>query len=114
MKKHQTKHISKLKIPKVKKPNLEDFDEYESSIDFTDPIKLREMLLQHFIDGEHDTFFELLTLYIHHVGKTKISQKTKIPERTIYNFISGEHHTSSENVFKIMKFISQEIKKASA
>jgi hypothetical protein len=103
-------HISKLKIPNINDINLEDFDKYKTSLKFDNPIKVREILMQHFVEGEHDTFFEILALYMDHVGKSKISIDTKIPERTIYNFIKGQHKTSSENIFKVMKFISDQIK----
>jgi hypothetical protein len=33
--------------------------------------------MQHFVEGEHDTFFEILALYMDHVGKSKISIDTK-------------------------------------
>ena len=59
-----------------------------------------------FKDGDHDAFMELAELYIDHVGKSKISNITKIPQRTIYNFKDKKHKTSSENIFKIMKAIS--------
>lgn len=111
MAKTKTTHISKLKIPKALKLNLEDFEEHTSSLDFSNPAKVREMLMEHFADGEHDTFFEILALYMDYVGKTRISNETHIPERTIYNFIRGDHKTSSENIFKVMKFIDKEIKK---
>ena len=90
------------------------FDEYESSLNFENPQVVRDILMQHFADGEHDTFFEILALYMDHVGKTKISQETKIPEKTVYNFMKGQHKTSSENIFKVMRFISSEAEKSSA
>ena len=114
MNKSKKSHISELDIPTVGNINLEDFDEYKSTLDFSNPLHFRDILIQHFVEGEHDTFLELLALYIDQVGKTKISKETHIPERTIYNFIKGDHKTSSENVFKVMKFLSREIKKTSA
>jgi hypothetical protein len=110
----KTSHISELDIPDVSELNLEGFDEYESSLSFEDPQLVRENLMQHFLSGEHETFFEILALYMDHVGKTKISKETEIPERTIYNFINGQHKTSSENIFKVMKYISSEVNKKSA
>ncbi|HAZ13111.1 MAG: hypothetical protein A2X86_09975 [Bdellovibrionales bacterium GWA2_49_15] len=109
MDKHKTKKISDLKIPKFSEIDLSEFDEYESSIDFTNPKEVKKRLVEHFIAGEHDTFFEIVSLYLDHVGKTKVSKEAKIPQRTIYNFIKGEHKTSSENVFKVMKFISAQV-----
>ncbi len=106
MKKHKTEHISKLKIEKFSSINLRDFETYHSLLDFSNPKKVRKQLTEHFLAGEHETFFEILSLYLDHEGKSKISKETKIPERTIYNFIKGDHKTSSENVFKIMKYIS--------
>lgn len=110
----KTSHISKIEIPNVSEIDLEEFDEYESSLSFEDPQAVRDILTQYFVDGEHETFFEILALYMDHVGKAKISQETKIPERTIYNFIRGQHKTSSENIFKVMRFISSEAEKKSA
>ena len=107
----KTNHISELEVPDVKEINLMGFDEYGSSLSFEDPQVVRDFLMQHFASGEYETFFEVLALYMDHVGKTKISQETKIPERTIYNFIKGQHKTSSENIFKLMKFISREVDK---
>jgi hypothetical protein len=114
MKKNKSKNIAEIKIPKVKKVNLKGFEKHNSSLDFSNPALVREFLLQHFIDGEHDTFFEILALYIDHIGKTRISLEAHIPERTVYNFIKGDHKTSSLNVFKVMKFISEEIERKSA
>lgn len=114
MSKHKTIKITDLDIPKIKNINLSSFDVHESSIDFSSAKKVRDMLTEHFLAGEHDTFFEILALYLDHVGKLKVSEKTKIPQRTIYNFIKGEHKTSSENIFKVMKFITSEAKKKSA
>ena len=107
----KTAPLSKLDILNVAEVNLEEFDQYESSLSFEDPQKVRDILLQHFIEGEHETFFEILALYMDHIGKTKISRETNIPERTIYNFIRGQHKTSSENVFKVMKFLSRQADK---
>lgn len=110
----KTSHISELDIPGVSELNLEGFDGHDSSLSFEDPKLVREILMQHFLSGEHDTFFEILALYMDHVGKAKISRETEIPERTIYNFINGQHKTSSENIFKVMRFISSEVEKKSA
>ena len=107
----QTKEISKLNIPDVGEIDLSEFDEHQSFLDFSDAKAVREILKEHFFNGEHDTFFEIISLYIGHVGKTKFSLETEIPERTIYNFISGQHKTSSENIFKVMKYISNEASK---
>lgn len=114
MGKHKTLKVTDLDIPVVKDINLSKFDLHESSIDFSSAKKVREILKEHFLSGEHDTFFEILALYLDHVGKLKVSEKTKIPQRTIYNFIKGDHKTSSENIFKVMKFIADEAKKKSA
>ena len=111
-KKIKTTHISNLNPLKLHKVNLTKFSEHRSSIDFSNPKKIREILLEHISDGDHETFFDVLALYLNSVGKSKISKQTKIPERTIYNFITKEHKTSSENVFKIMKFLADEEKKA--
>ena len=107
----KTSHISELEIPDVSKINLKGFDEHQSSLNFEDPLVIRNILMNHFLDGEHETFFEILALYMDHVGKSKISEETNIPERTIYNFIKGQHKTSSENIFKVMRFISCEAEK---
>jgi DNA-binding phage protein len=108
MNKYKTKNISSMKIPKVSEIDLSGFDQYESSIDFSNPKKVKQILVEHFLAGDEETFLEILGLYLNHVGKEKVSKKTKIPQRTIYNFISGDHKTSSENIFKVMKFISDE------
>lgn len=114
MKSKKNIHISKLKIPKVSNLDLSDFEEFNPTLDFSSPLKVLEILTEHFMDGEYDTFFEILALYLNHVGKSEVSRNTKIPERTIYNFIKGQHVTSSENVFKIMKYISDQAKKKTA
>ncbi|MBC8550256.1 MAG: hypothetical protein H8D23_11485 [Candidatus Brocadiales bacterium] len=114
MNNYKTSYIQDLDIPDVSELNLEKFDKYESSLDFSNYQHVKKVLLQHFSDGDHDTFFELLSLFINHVGKTKIARETNIPERTIYNFIKGDHKTSSENVFKVMRFISNEVHKITA
>jgi len=105
-------HISRLKVPRVSDVNLSRFDRYRSSLDFSNPKKVRKLLLEHFAEGDHETFFDILVLYLDHVGKSTVSRKTKIPERTLYNFITKEHKTSSENIFKMMKFLADEEKKA--
>jgi hypothetical protein len=112
--KTKTNQISDLKIKKVSNIDLNGFDEYVSSLDLNRPQLVREQLVEHFLNGEHETFFEILALYINHVGKTTISKETNIPERTIYNFINGQHKTSSENVFKVMEFLSKEVEKKTA
>ena len=109
----KTTHISELDIPEITDLKIEEFDEHKSSLDFEDPRVVRDILMQHFLNGERIIFFEILGLYMNHVGKTKISREAKIPERTIYNFIKGQHQTSSANIFKIMKFISNEVEKKS-
>lgn len=109
---YKTNHISKLNIPNVSELNLDNFDEFESSLDLNDPFLVREFLVFHFLNGEHDTFFEILALYMDHVGKAKVSIDTQIPERTIYNFINGQHKTSSVNIFKVMKFITQQVQQS--
>lgn len=114
MSKHKTMKLSDLKIPNIGDVDLSAFVEHESSIDFSNPRKIREILNEHFLAGDHDSFFEILALYLDHVGKTKVALKTKIPQRTIYNFIKGDHKTSAENVFKVMKFVTDEARKMSA
>jgi len=109
MSKNKSTHISDLNISSKINIKSNSFEEHFSSLDLTDPAFVQEILLEHFINGEHDTFFEILALYIDHVGKTRISREAKIPERTVYNFLKGDHKTSSENVFKVMKFISSQI-----
>ena len=113
-KKHKTMHLKDIKVPKISNPNLSDFEEHKSSLDFSNPKLVQKILMQHFIDGEHETFFEILALYMDKAGKSNISRSTEIPERTIYNFIKGDHRTSSVNIFKVMKFISEEVEKKSA
>jgi len=107
MSRHNTSKASKVKALKVDDLNLEDFDEYESSIDLDNKTALLRALTQMFVQGDHDAFMELIELYIDHVGKRKISKEANIPEKTIYNFLDKKHKTSSENIFKIMKVISK-------
>jgi hypothetical protein len=114
MSKHKTIKVSDLKILKVTDIDLSNFEEHKSSMDFSNAQKVREILMEHFMAGEHDTFLEILALYLDHVGKAKVALETKIPQRTIYNFIKGDHKTSSENVFKVMKFVSEEARRFSA
>ena len=96
---------SKAKTIKVKKIDLSAFDKYESSINLDNKKELVNSLVEMFMSGDHDAFMELIELYIDHVGKREVAKKTRIPERTIYNFIDKKHKTSSENLFKIMAFI---------
>ena len=109
---YKTHHISQLNISKVDDVGLESFDPYESSLVFDNPSVVRAHLVQHFMDGDHDTFFFFFSLYMDYVGKGEISLATGIPERTIYNFINGQHKTSSFNVFKVMKYISDQVKQS--
>jgi hypothetical protein len=46
--------IADLTIPKIKDINLSNFDKYESSIDFSSAKKVREILKEHFLAGEHE------------------------------------------------------------
>ncbi len=102
---HKTLKASQVKALKVKSVKLNSFDEYKSSIDFNNKKKVKKLLCEMFMAGDHDAFMELLELYIDHVGKREISRKAHIPEKTIYNFKDKKHKTSSENIFKIMKTI---------
>lgn len=112
MSRHITTKASKVKALKVDALNLEDFDEYESSIDLDNKPALLKALTQMFVQGDHDAFMELIELYIDHVGKRKISKDADIPEKTIYNFLDKKHKTSSENIFKLMKVISKPTRQA--
>lgn len=103
---HKTIKASKLKPLKVDAVNLDSFDDYKSSIDLDDRKKIKKLLCELFVQGDHDAFMELMEMYIDHVGKRVISKKANIPEKTIYNFKDKKHKTSSENIFKIMKVIS--------
>jgi hypothetical protein len=103
---HKTINSKEVRPLKVKSINPKDFDHYKSSIDLDNPPKVIKLLTQMFIQGDHDAFMELMELYIDHVGKREISRLAKIPERTIYNFKDKKTKTSSENIFKIMKVIS--------
>jgi DNA-binding phage protein len=105
---------SKVKALKVDFVDLDSFDEYKSSIDLNNKRKLIKLLTQMFIAGDHDSFMELMELYIDHVGKRKISKEANIPEKTIYNFKDKKHKTSSENIFKMMKAISEKGKHSKA
>ena len=93
----------KHKLLKVDKVNIKDFDEYISSIDLNNRKKVKKLLGEMFLAGDHDAFMELMELYIDHVGKRYISKQADIPEKTIYNFKDKKHKTSSENIFKLMK-----------
>ena len=106
MSSHKTIKASKVKALKVDSIDLHSFDEYKSSIDLDNKGKLIKLLTQMFVAGDHDSFMELMELYIDHVGKRKISKEANIPEKTIYNFKDKKHKTSSENIFKMMKAIS--------
>lgn len=108
------KKAVKMKPLKVTDLDLSDFEEYKSIIDLDDRKKLIKILTEMFVDGEHDSFVELVELYIHHVGKREFSKQSKIPERSIYNFLGKEHKTSSENIFKIMKVIGHPPERSSA
>jgi DNA-binding phage protein len=100
-------HVSKLKLPKVKKLNLEGLTPYKSSLDLSDHKKVKSYLVEFFEDGEHEAFMDLLELYIDHIGKRRMAKLTEIPERSIYNFKDKTHKTSAENIFRIMKVIGE-------
>lgn len=114
MKNHKTLKASKVKALKVKSVNLDSFDEYKPSLDLDNKPKLIKLLTLMFVAGDHDAFMELMELYIDHVGKRKISKQANIPEKTIYNFKDKKHKTSSENIFKMMKAISDKDSQAKA
>lgn len=107
MKKHKTIKENQIKPLKVNSINLNSFTEYTSSVDLSNKKKVVKLLVEMFMAGDHDAFMELAELYIDYVGKREMARKTKIPERTIYNFKDKKHKTSSENIFKIMKAINQ-------
>lgn len=107
-------NAAKLKALKVNSVNLKDFDEYKSSIDLNDKEELVKTLTQMFVEGDHDSFVELIELYIDHIGKREFSKRSKIPERSLYNFLGKEHKTSSENIFKMMRVIGHPSKRVSA
>jgi hypothetical protein len=111
---HKKSKASKVKALKVDSIDLDSFDEYKSSVDLDNKGKLIKLLTQMFVAGDHDAFMELMELYIDHVGKRKISKKANIPEKTIYNFKDKKHKTSSENIFKMMKAISDKDAQAKA
>ncbi len=54
---------------------------------------MKPILVEHFLAGDEETFLEMIGINLNHVGKEKVSKKTKIPQRTMYNFISGDHKT---------------------
>lgn len=103
---HKTLKSSEIKPIKVDSLLMESFEKYKSSIDLNDRKKVVKLLVEMFKEGDHDAFMELAELYIDHVGKRKMSKLAKIPEKTIYNFKDKKHKTSSENIFKLMKAIS--------
>ena len=109
---HKNIKASQIKSLKVKSINLDSFDEYKSSIDLTDRKKVVKLLMGMFAEGDHDAFMELAELYIDHIGKREMAKRTKIPEKTIYNFKDRKHKTSSENIFKIMKAITTSVQQA--
>lgn len=109
MSKQRSKKVTEFKLPQVEDLDLGDFDIFESSLNFEDPKTVRALLLKHFMNGEHDSFIEILGLYMNHVGKSRIAQEAGIPERTVYNFMNGDHKTSSINIFKVMRFISRQV-----
>lgn len=96
MKKHRTIKASEIKAIRVKKINLEGCEPYISSLDLDDPQKIRRYLVEFFQGGEHEAFMDLFVVYIHHLGKNKISKLAKVPERAINDKISAD------NIFKIM------------
>jgi hypothetical protein len=104
---HKTLSVSKMKLIKVKNVNLEGCVPYKSSIDLDNPRKIRQYLTEFFETGEHEAFMDLLVVYINHIGKRKLANLTKIPERSIYNFKDKKHKTSSENIFKIMGVLNK-------
>jgi hypothetical protein len=103
---HKTLKSSEIKSIKVDSLFLESLEKYKSSIDLNDRKKVIKLLVEMFKEGDHDAFMELAELYIDHIGKRKMSKLAKIPEKTIYNFKDKKHKTSSENIFKLMKAIS--------
>lgn len=99
--------IKAFEVDSIDDLDLSDFEEHVSSLDLDNKKKTLKLLTEMFVDGDHDAFMELLELYISHVGKREMSKRAKIPEKTIYNFKDKKHKTSSENIFKIMKAISE-------
>lgn len=99
--------IKAFEVDSIDDLDLSDFEEQILSLDLNDNKKIVSLLAQMFIDGDHDAFMELAALYIDHVGKREMSKRAKIPEKTIYNFKDKKHKTSSENIFRIMKAISE-------
>ncbi len=104
---HKTMKASEIKPLKIKAVKRDSFDEYKSSLDLSDRKKVVKLLVEMFKDGDHDAFMELIELYIDHIGKRKMSKLADIPEKTIYNFKDKKHKTSSENIFKLMKAMTQ-------
>lgn len=99
--------IKAFEVDSIDLIDLSGFEEHVSSLDLNNKKKIVKLLGQMFIDGDHDAFMELAALYIDHVGKREMSKRAKIPEKTIYNFKDMKHKTSSENIFRIMKAISE-------
>jgi hypothetical protein len=93
---HKTIHASKIKWIRFDRINLEGYEPYKSSLDLSNGIKIRKFLIEFFELGDHEAFMDLLLVYIHHLGKSKIAKLAKIPERSIKDKISAE------NMFKIM------------
>ncbi|MBY0515396.1 MAG: hypothetical protein K2P81_00705 [Bacteriovoracaceae bacterium] len=100
-------HVSKLKLPRVKKLNRVGLSSHKSSLNLSNPKKVRSHLIEFFTDGDHEAFMDLLELYIDHIGKRRMAQLTEIPERSIYNFKDKKHKTAAENIFRIMKVIGE-------
>ena len=110
MNKHRTIHVSEIEgldFRHMKIGKIPGFEPFDSSLNYSDHKLMRKLLTEMFLDGDHDSFMELLALCINHVGKREMAKRTKIPEKTIYNFKDKAHKTSSENIFKIMKAINE-------
>lgn len=100
-------HTSKLKLPKIKKINPVGLTPFRSSLDLSNHKKVHSYLIEFFTDGNHEAFMDILELYIDHIGKRRMAKLTDIPERSIYNFKDKKHKTAAENIFRIMKVISE-------
>jgi probable addiction module antidote protein len=89
-------------MPALKLRSDLKIERHSSSERLKDKNFVLQALMESLRDGDADAFKEILRAHIDVANKTQFSEKTKIPERTLYRMVSKEGNPTLDNVAKMV------------
>ena len=103
-----SKNLKKLPKKSTKKSRLDLFQDFSPSNELAnDPALLLKALSEALLDGDKETFQEILESYVKAKNILEVSRQTKLSRTTIYDAIDKRKNPGLATICKIMSAFSK-------